>query len=314
MAARRIQDLLNNPFVSIKYILELDIEGCFDNMDHDYIMENVPFIPRCILKEWLNCGFIVGPSSNYNPTENEGLQPFTGIPQGSIISPTICNIILDGIDLNYRVKMKRGPKCYFIRFADDMNILIPPEFDPNKILSEIKLRLAERGLKISEAKTRILTLQSGKITKLNFCGFLNIVMVRNLLSKFNKQIQKCLLYPKTDNIAGHKDKIRSKTWNKKKNRTVGLPRLIASINPIITGFCNFYRFGNCSQQFGSLSIWLYHFMINYLHRRKKRGGLGIKLTDIFQSSRTMNSAQANQVGFGIKAHGVQEKRIFVSFS
>jgi RNA-directed DNA polymerase len=244
------------------------MEGCFDNINQDYILKNIPFIPRKILKEWLTCGFIVGPSSNFNPTGIQGLQSFTGIPQGSIISPTIANMVLDDLDLNNKLKLKRGPKCYYIRFADDMNILIPPGFDPNEILSNIKIKLAERGLKPSEAKTRILTLQAGKLTKFNFCGFLNLVMVKELKNKFSKTIQKCLLYPKTENILAHKQAIRSKSYNYKRSKTTSLSRLIAPVNPIITGFCNFYRFGNCSQQFFSLSIWLYFFMIRFLRHRK----------------------------------------------
>jgi RNA-directed DNA polymerase len=263
MATRRLQSLLNNPVVSIGSIIELDIEGCFDNIDHNYILANIPFIPRSILKAWLTCGFIVSPTSAYNPTGSVGLQFSTGVPQGGIISPTICNMVLDGLDLNYGIPPKpRGPKSYYIRYADDMNILLPPNIDPNNILSQIKERLALRGLKASETKTKIHIL-GNKPTTFNFGGFRLFITTR-INPATNRQVQKCLLYIKTDNIQKHKDRLREIS----KYSQVGLPRFISTANPIITGFCNYYRYGNCSQIFGSLSRWLYWHVRHFLLNRK----------------------------------------------
>jgi retron-type reverse transcriptase len=104
MAARRVQDLLNNPNVSVGHIIELHIEGFFDNIDHDYIMDNIPVIPRNILKEWLKSGFIVSPTCEHYPTNPWILQNSYGVPQGGIISPIISNMVLDGIDLNKGIK------------------------------------------------------------------------------------------------------------------------------------------------------------------------------------------------------------------
>jgi retron-type reverse transcriptase len=55
--------LINNPVLTFNHIIELDVEGCFDNIKHDWIMENIPFIPKPILSSWLNCGFILAPKN-----------------------------------------------------------------------------------------------------------------------------------------------------------------------------------------------------------------------------------------------------------
>jgi RNA-directed DNA polymerase len=256
-AAIRLSRLLNNAFVSIPYIIELDIEKCFDTINHKFIMENIPQIHPYILSQWLKSGYILAKhrnsSVNFEPTT-------VGVPQGGIISPTISNMVLDPLDPP-RGK-SRAAKVYTIRYADDTVILIPPNIDPDKVLAEKQAILAERGLKISPSKTRITPLHlKTKPQKFIFLGHEFLVLTK---TKENGKIyQKCLFHPSPENVKRHKAKISSFLTNK-----TGVASAIARINPIITGFCNYYRFSNASKCFTNLSRWLYFKMANWLHKVK----------------------------------------------
>ena len=101
----------------LKWVLEGDIKGCFDNISHEWILNHIP-MDRDILRKWLKSGYVE--TGRLFPTD-------LGSPQGSAISPTICNMVLDGLEVQIRKKYhktKRDGKAYFpkvnfIRYADD---------------------------------------------------------------------------------------------------------------------------------------------------------------------------------------------------
>jgi retron-type reverse transcriptase len=107
-----------------KYALELDISKCFDSISHEFIInlltkynfngETFEIIHPNIVKQWLECGHVdfrgmVTPQNQIIPTES-------GIPQGGPISPTIANMVLDGIEKH--VKSSLPP----VKTADVLHI------------------------------------------------------------------------------------------------------------------------------------------------------------------------------------------------
>lgn len=105
---------------SPEWILEGDIKGCFDNISHDWMLENIPSDKR-IMRQFLRCGYV----------ENKRLFPTTeGSPQGGLISPTYANMTLDGLE---RLLLERYStsstghyhpnynkhKVHLCRYADD---------------------------------------------------------------------------------------------------------------------------------------------------------------------------------------------------
>ena len=120
---RCVQDAIEQCFIdlnkekSAKWVLEGDIKGCFDNISHSWILNHVP-TDKKILKKWLKSGFIE--TKRLFPTDK-------GTPQGSPISPIICNMVLDGLEYKilekYHKTKKQGkayfPKVNFVRYADD---------------------------------------------------------------------------------------------------------------------------------------------------------------------------------------------------
>ena len=71
-----------------QWILEGDIKGCFDNIKHEWLLDNIP-MDQSILKQFFKAGFIY--KHHLNTTK-------AGTPQGGIISPILANMTLDGIE------------------------------------------------------------------------------------------------------------------------------------------------------------------------------------------------------------------------
>ena len=93
-AHRSTADAIGQCFIALarkhspQWILEGDIKGCFDNIDHDWLLKHIP-TDRNILKMWLKAGYM----------ENRQLFPTdAGTPQGGIISPVLANLVLDGME------------------------------------------------------------------------------------------------------------------------------------------------------------------------------------------------------------------------
>jgi RNA-directed DNA polymerase len=101
---------------SAQYILDADIQACFDEISHDWMLANIP-TDRLMLRKWLKAGFI----------DKGQLFPTTaGTPQGGSISPTLMNMTLDGLEdrLAARFGCNDNPairrnKVHIVRYADD---------------------------------------------------------------------------------------------------------------------------------------------------------------------------------------------------
>ena len=75
-------------YSAAQWVLEGDIKGCFDHISHDWMLSNIPMDNR-VLKAWLKAGYMEG--GKLFPTD-------AGTPQGGIISPTLANMTLDGLE------------------------------------------------------------------------------------------------------------------------------------------------------------------------------------------------------------------------
>jgi RNA-directed DNA polymerase len=100
-----------------EWVLEADIKGCFDNISHDWMLRHIP-MDRQVLRKWLKVGFM--DKAQWFPTE-------AGTPQGGIASPTLANMVLDGLEdrLSRRFSRRIGGKklkVRLIRYADDFVI------------------------------------------------------------------------------------------------------------------------------------------------------------------------------------------------
>jgi group II intron reverse transcriptase/maturase len=133
-----------------KRVIELDIEKCFDRINHSAIMDELIApkglklgIFRC-LKAGTNVGF-----------------PDQGTPQGGVVSPLLANIALNGIESIHSYKTGGYKMEPSIRYADDMVIILRPQDNAEAVLERISEFLAKRGMNISEKKTKITATTDG---------------------------------------------------------------------------------------------------------------------------------------------------------
>lgn len=206
---------------SPQWILEGDIKGCFDHISHEWLLDNVR-IDKCILEKWLKSGVVF----------NKLLQPTVeGTPQGGIISPTLANATLDGMERmlkeRYKVSYIDGrlyyPKVNCVRYADDFIVTA----DKRETLEEIKRMLIEflgkRGLTLSEEKTLITHISEG----FDFLGF-NV-------RKYNGTL---LIKPSPKSLKRFTEKLHEVVFGK--NKAVAQQRLIEALNPVLRGWGNYY--------------------------------------------------------------------------
>ena len=238
---------------SPQWVLEGDIKGCFDHISHDWLLANIPTDKR-ILKKWLKCGVIFN---------GELFKTEEGTMQGGIISPTLANMTLDGIQKVLAQKYRRyskGGKLYspmvnFVRYADDFIIT---SAEKEALEREIKPMLvdflAERGLELSEEKTVITHINDG----FDFLGF-NI-------RKFGSVL---LTQPSKKCVKKFLDGVRYAIDSNKSCRQETLIRLL---NPKISGWTNYYRCGASSKTFQRVDDQIFQKLWQWAKRRHPKKG------------------------------------------
>ncbi|KRW68002.1 group II intron reverse transcriptase/maturase [Stutzerimonas stutzeri] len=203
---------------SAQWILEADILGCFDHINHDWLIANVP-MDRVILRKWLKAGVI-----------NKGQLQATdaGTPQGGIISPTLANMVLDGLESQLKqhlgVTRAKKLKVNVVRYADDFVITgASPEVLENEIKSWVEQFLAVRGLQLSPEKTQIVHIDRG----FDFLGW-----------SFRKYNGKLLIKPSKKNVKAFYSKVKEVIDTRKTARQEDLIRVL---NPILRGWALYHQ-------------------------------------------------------------------------
>ena len=238
---------------SAQWVLEGDIKGCFDHISHEWLLLNV-IIDARMLRKWLGAGVI---EKNVFHTTEEGT------PQGGIISPTLANITLDGMEAlldKYRTRKENGKtinrKVNLVRYADDFIIT----GESHEVLEEIKadliLFLKERGLELSEEKTLITHIDDG----FDFLGF-NIRKYRNgtLLIKPSEKSMKKFAEKTHDIIYGMRSRKQAD--------------VIEKLNRMIAGWVNYYRYVSSKKSFWRLDHTIFLQLWRWAIRRHQNKSL-----------------------------------------
>ena len=221
---------------SASWIMEGDIKGCFDNISHQWMLDNI-CTDKTILNKWLKAGYI----------ETKRLFPtHQGTPQGGIISPCLSNFVLDGIEKLLDDHFgKRRIGINFVRYADDFIVASKSkELLEQRIKPLLMAFLKERGLELSLEKTKIAHINDG----FDFLG----QNVRKYPAGKNRM--KLLIKPAKDNVKTFQKKIREVIRN---SGTMATVALIRRLNPIIRGWANYHRSVVSKATFGKVDsdIW-----------------------------------------------------------
>jgi RNA-directed DNA polymerase len=207
---------------SSSWVLEGDIKGCFDHISHSWMRQHI-LMDVNVLRKWLSAGYVE--HRTLFPTE-------AGTPQGGIISPTLANLVLDGLetllDQRFRKKQVAGktqsPKINLIRYADDFIITgATKDVLANEVRPLVEQFLRERGLQLSPEKTCITHIDEG----FDFLG--------QHLRKFDGTL---LIQPSKKNTHAFLERVRGVI---DANVSASQENLIGLRNPIIRGWVNYHR-------------------------------------------------------------------------
>ncbi|SNQ61007.1 group II intron reverse transcriptase/maturase [Candidatus Methanoperedens nitratireducens] len=257
---------------SPKWILEGDIKGCFDNISHQWLINNIP-MDESVLKQFLKAGYIF--DRHLFPTE-------AGTPQGGIISPILANMTLDGIEKLLADRYHKGKngrtnknhaakyKVNFIRYADDFIITARTEEIAKEVKELIKGFLKDRGLELSDEKTLITHIDNGfDFLGWNFRKYNGTLLVKPCKKSIDKV---------TEKISNTIDK--GKTWKQEK--------LIDALNPIITGWSNYHQSAVSSETFHKLDSRIWNMLWHWAKRRHPDKSKQWIISKYWHSSRKRN--------------------------
>jgi RNA-directed DNA polymerase len=226
--------------------------GSFDEIAHEPLLARIPVFDG-VVRQWLKAGVVE--LGRYTDTEQ-------GVPQGGPLSPVLANIVLDGMERQFGAEDKNGqpitpPKragrnrgISLIRYADDVLGTAPRrEVLESEVEPRMEQFLAERGLTVNAAKTRIVHREEG----FNFLGF----TIRRLHGKL-------LIRPQKEKVQGHLREIKELLDNHKQMTQEDLVRLL---NPVIRGWANYYRHVVSSATFRYLTYRYWQMLWQWAKRR-----------------------------------------------
>ncbi len=232
---------------SAEWVLEGDIKGCFDNIDHDWLLTHIP-MDKVMLRKWLKAGYME--SGRLNPTE-------AGTPQGGIISPTLANMALDGLEQvlethfgKKNTKASYKTKVNYVRYADDFIITgISKELLEREAKPLVEEFMAKRGLTLSAEKTLITHISEG----FDFLG--------QNVRKYNG---KCLIKPSRKNLRTFLREVRQVV---RSSKTVPAHVLVAKLNPKIRGWANYHRGVVAKETFNYVDYRIWKLLWKWCRRR-----------------------------------------------
>ncbi|MGP3938035.1 group II intron reverse transcriptase/maturase [Nonomuraea sp. KM88] len=255
-----------------EWIVEGDIKACFDEISHPALMERVrervgDKRVLSLVKAFLKAGIL---------TEDGLLRDTeTGTPQGSILSPLLSNVALSVLDEHIarlpggpatsrtqrQARRRRGlPNFRLVRFADDWCLMVTgTRADAEVLKEEISEVLAGMGLRLSPEKTLITHIDEG----LDFLGW-HIQRHR----KRGEDRHYVYTYPAKKALRAVCQKIKDMCRGTNTNQPLAI--LLHRLNPMLRGWCTYFRPGVSSKTFGFLASVVWRQVMAWLRRKHRK--------------------------------------------
>jgi RNA-directed DNA polymerase len=247
---RRTQDAIVNLFTKLssrstrKWVFEGDFKGCFDNLNHQYIMDCLTGFPaKKTIYKWLKAGYV--DNNSFNDTDS-------GTPQGGLVSPLLANIALHGMEEELGVRYYLDRENHklarnsvgVVTYADDFVIVCKTEEEAINMYEKLKLYLDKRGLTLADDKTKVTHIREG----FDFLGF-------NLRQYKTNNGMRLLIKPSKSSVKKARETIKN-VFIQLRGRPVG--DLIKKLNPIIRGIGNYWSSQVAKKIFEKLDsyIWI----------------------------------------------------------
>ena len=254
-----------------RWVLDADIEACFDSIDHVALMDRVrrrvkdkPVL--ALVKAFLKAGIL---------TEDGAVRDtITGTPQGGILSPLLSNLALSVLDEHFtrawqavgatssarQGHRRKGLATWrLVRYADDFVVLVAGTRTHAEALRvEVAAVLAPMGLRLSAAKTRICHIDEG----FDFLGFR---IQRHPKRGAGKRY--VYTYPAKQALAVVKARVRALT---RQNRNQPLAILLHQLNWVLRGWTSYFRHGVSKATFGYLRAFTWRRVVCWLRHKHPR--------------------------------------------
>jgi len=251
----------------VNYIVDADIKGFFDNVDHKWLtkflehkIEDPKFI-RYIVR-FLKSGIM------------EDMQRFEsdkGTPQGGLISPILANIylhyVLDLWFVHSYAKTQCSGEAYIVRYADDFVCCFEFEDEARQFYEDLKVRLSEFGLSISESKSKIIPFGRNSCSKETF-DFLGFTHINGVSRKGNYK-----LVHHTSKKKSQSKKEAIKAWIKTSVKLFSIATLIKKLNIKLNGMFRYYGISDNSKWMGKIQYYVICELHRWLNRRSQKNKL-----------------------------------------
>lgn len=257
---------------SYEWVLEADIEACFDSLSHSACLDRVrrriaDKRVMVLIKAFLKAGIM---------TELGGREEtLAGTPQGGILSPLIANVALSVLDEHFahawqttmatrpeREKIRRqgGATYRLSRYADDFVVCVAGcREHAEALIAEVEQVIAPLGLKLSPEKTRVVSIDEGY----DFLGF----AIKRVRGRHGRMV--IHTYPSKRSLQAVKAKVRQITKHTGPDQAPD--QLLHRVNRVLRGWCNYFRHGVSSATFAYLRHYAYWRVVGWLRRRHRKG-------------------------------------------
>lgn len=256
---------------SYEWVLEADIEACFDNIDHRLLVERVRARVGdkrvvALVKAFLRAGVL----SEDGVTRRTD----TGTPQGGILSPLLANVALSVLDERFaeawasfgknasarQCRRRKGLPTYrLVRYADDFVVMVSgTRAHAEALWEEVAAVLSPVGLRLSEEKTRIVHIDEG----FDFLGFR---IQRQAKRGSNKRF--VYTWPSKKAFASIKAKVKTIS---RRSTNEPLSRVLTHLNMVLRGWTNYFRHGVSKATFQYLSHFSWARVVGWLRRKHRQ--------------------------------------------
>ena len=219
------------------WVLEFDIRGLFDNINHELLLRAVRKHVKCkwaliYIERWLKA-----------PMEQDGIRKerTLGTPQGGVISPILSNLFLH---YTFDLRMKRThPDLPWCRYADDGLMHCRTEQEAEALKAELRARLAECHLELHPTKTKIVYCRDGKRkgtypnVKFDFLGY---CFRPCWIKKSRDNSMFCGFNPAVSPSALKAMRSTIRDLNIRRQTQLSLADIARTLNPLVRGWIEYY--------------------------------------------------------------------------
>jgi RNA-directed DNA polymerase len=259
-----------------RWILDADLAGAFDRIDHEHLLDSLGTFPaRGMVRAWLKAGVIE--SGEFSPTDE-------GTPQGGVISPVLLNVALHGMEkaagVRYRPSAHSGAETVkgcpvLVRYADDYVAMCHSREQAEQVKAYLAAWLEPRGLRFNEDKTRIVHVEDG----FSFLGF-------DIRRRVDRQGSgKLFITPSKESVKRLRRRLSADV---RSMRGANAAAVVFRLNPVVRGWSAYYRSVVSGRVFTGLDHHVWHLTYRWArrsHPNKSRGWAASRYFGKFHKSR-----------------------------